>query len=224
MRRWQARSAVRKGALRWWLVYGPVRSGTTLMGNLAAAYARWDVSDWGLHAALTPPLSETPAVYDAARPRRALLAEVLASCTTGHRGPLDLVYKQANLRQPELEALVDLIGPPERRLFCLRDPAGFMQSATRKFPDIDLDNLRDINYIGTLEEHARIGGEVFLYHPGVTGEDYARVLRPLLLTPEQLASVNYTGSSAPELTTEPMWEHFRRLASVAVNAPVVEPS
>src|SRR5580692_604390 len=123
MRRLQARRAVQRGGLRWWLVYGPVRSGTTLMADFASRHARWEVSDWGLHAALTEPLSQPPPGYDVRRPRRALLAEVLAASGTGCRGPLDLVYKQANLRVKEYDTLVDLIGPPERTIYCLRDPA-----------------------------------------------------------------------------------------------------
>jgi hypothetical protein len=216
--------AVRRGRLRWWLVWGPVRSGTTLMANLVAEHARWEISDWGLAAGLTPPQSVSPATYDPRRPQRTLLAEVLASCTTGHPGPVDLVYKQANLRLPEFDALVALMGPPERNLFCLRDPAGFMRSAVKKFPDVDLQNLQEFNYVGTIQEHERIGGEVFLYHPAVTGEDYARFLRPLPLSPQARASVRYTGSSAPELATDSMWLHFHELAARAVNpaGPVVQ--
>jgi hypothetical protein len=219
VRRRQAKRAVGRGRLRWWLVYGPVRSGTTLMADFASGHSRWEVSDWGLHAALTEPLSQPPAGYDPRRPRRALLAEVLAACGTGHSGRLDLVYKQANLRAKEHDILVDLIGPPERRIYCLRDPASFMGSAVRKFPDIDLDNLREINYIGTSQEHARIGGEVFLYHPAVTGDDYADFLRPLTISAEQRASVQYSGSAAPELTTDPMWAEYHRLVELATNAP-----
>lgn len=187
------------------------------MGDLVATHARWAVSDWGLHAVLSPPLSAVPAGYDVDRPRRALMTEVLASCETGNRGPLDLVYKQANLRDDEHAALVRVLGPPERTIFCLRDPAGFMRSAVRKFPDLDLDNLREINYMGSIDRHARVGGEVFLYHPGVTGQDYAAFLAPLTMTPAEVESVRYTGGESPELTTEPMWERFGALREQAAN-------
>src|SRR6185503_1007569 len=125
----------------------------------------------GLHAALGGPQSRLPGSFDPRRPQRALLAEVLASCQTGQSGPLDLVYKQANLREPEYTALCALLGSPERTVFCLRDPAGFMASAVRKFPGIELANLQEINYVGTALEFDRIGGEVFLYHPEVSGRD-----------------------------------------------------
>lgn len=187
------------------------------MADLVAGQARWAVSDWGLARALTPPQSATPAGYDRDVPRRALLTEVLAAATTGRRGPLDLVYKQANLRADEHAALVELLGPPERTIFCLRDPAGFARSAVRKFPDVPVEHLLHENYIGTIEEHARLGGEVFLYHPDVTGEDYAAFLRPLGLTEAQRSTVRYSGSEAPELTTPAMWEAFHRLAGHAVN-------
>jgi hypothetical protein len=188
------------------------------MSDLARAHTRYLISDWGLHAALTPPLSKTPPSYDARRPQRALLAEVLSSCRTGNSGVLDLMYKQANLRQPELEALTSVLGPPERKIFCLRDPAGFMRSAVKKFPEVSLDNLREINYLGTLDEWTSIGGEVFLYHRDITGEDYRRFLSPLPLDVPDVARVRYTGSEAPELTTEPMWARYRELAAAAVNA------
>jgi hypothetical protein len=188
------------------------------MADLIAKHARFEVSDWGLHAALAGPLGHDRVGFDRRRPQRALLAEVLATSATGGSGPLDVVYKQANLRIAELAAVEAVLGRTERRIFCLRDPAGFMQSATRKFPEIDLDNLRQINYVGTIEEHARIGGEVFLYHPGVTGDDYARFLRPLEIDDPSRASVRYTGSSADELTTPEMWEAYETLAAVAVNS------
>jgi hypothetical protein len=187
------------------------------MTDLVAPSARWVVSDWGLAAGLTPPQSQVPASFDARRPQRALLAEVLASCRTDSSGPLDLVYKQANLRVTEAAILAELLGPPERTIFCLRDPAGFMRSAVRKFPDIPVDNLQRINYLGTIEEHQLVGGEVFLYHPEVNGDDYATFLRPLVLDDQARESVRYTGSAAPELATPEMWDAFRQLSAVAAN-------
>lgn len=213
----EAARAVRRPGLRWWLVWGPVRSGTTLMADLVAEHARWEISDWGLAAALTAPQSPYPASYDPARARRAVLAEALASCRRPHGGVVDLVYKQANLREPELEALTSVLGPPERSIFCLREPAAFMRSATRKFPDVDLDNLRRYNYVGTLAELERLGGEVFLYHPEVTGAEYAAFLEPLPISAAAQASVRYTGSAAPDLVTDEMKEAYERVVGRAAN-------
>jgi hypothetical protein len=213
----RAHAALRRGRLRWWLVYGPVRCGTTLMADLVAGHARWEISDWGLHAALAGPLGHDRAGFDRTRPRRALLAEVMAVSARNRRAPIDVVYKQANVRADEVAAVEDVLGPAERRIFCLRDPAGFMQSAVRKFPTTELENLRESNYIGTIDEHERVGGDVFLYHPDVTGDEYARFLHPLAIDATARASVRYTGSSAEELTTPAMWEAFERLAARAVN-------
>lgn len=215
--RLRASRALRR-PLRWWLVWGPVRSGTTLMGNLAASHARWAVSDWGLHSALTPPhVDPMPPSYDVNRPRRALLAEVLASCETGNPGPLDLVYKQANLPDDEHAALLELLGPPERSVFCLRDPAGFMRSAARKFSHLSHQELQEGNYLASIERYERLGGEVFLYHPDVSGADYASFLAPLAMSAEQVDSVRYTGSASPELTTPAMWAAFEAMKGKAVN-------
>lgn len=220
-RRLRASRVLRRGELRWWLVYGPVRSGTTLMTDLLAPHARYVVSDWGLRNVLAGPLSNQQGRFDPARYRRTFLADVLAGCDRNRRGPLDLVFKQANLRMPEYEVLVEHFGPPERRIYCLRDPGGFMRSATTKFPDHSLEHLREFNYIGTAQEHTRIGGDVFLYHPHVTGDDYAEFVRPLTLSVAQQAAIRYSGSEADELVTEQMRQEFQRLLPLAANASKV---
>jgi hypothetical protein len=220
-RRLRAARALRRGGLRWWLVYGPVRSGTTLMTDLVGPHARYVVSDWGLRNVLAGPLSDRRKQFDPSRYQRAFLADVLAACDRDRRGTLDLVFKQANLRLPEYEVLVEHFGPPERRIFCLRDPAGFMRSATTKFPDYSLEHLREFNYIGTAQEHARIGGDVFLYHPQVTGNDYAEFIRPLTISAAQRDAIRYTGSEADELVTEQMRQEFERLVPLAANRPRV---
>lgn len=216
-RRLRAWRTVRRGQLRWWLVYGPVRSGTTLMTDLLAPHARYVVSDWGLRHVLGGPLSNPPERFDPARYQRPFLAEVLAACDRKRRGPLDLVFKQANLRLPEYEVLVEHFGPPERTIFCLRDPGGFMRSAMAKFPSYSLEHLREFNYVGTAQEHTRIGGDVFLYHPSVTGDDYAEFVRPLTLTVAQHDSIRYTGSEASDLVTDAMRAEFHRLLPLAAN-------
>jgi hypothetical protein len=207
--------------LRWWLVYGPVRSGTTLMTDLLAPHARYVVSDWGLRNVLAGPLSDQRGRFDPAHYRQAFLADVLAACDRGRRGSIDLVFKQANLRVPEYEVLVEHFGPPERQIFCLRDPGGFMRSATTKFPDHSLEHLREFNYIGTAREHTLIGGDVFLYHPQVTGDEYADFVRPLPLSDDQRASIRYRGSAADDLVTEQMRQEFQRLLPLAANAQTV---
>jgi hypothetical protein len=218
-RRMRAWRMLRRGQLRWWLVYGSVRSGTTLMTDLIAPHARYVVSDWGLRHVLGGPLSNPPSRFDPARYQRAFLAEVLAACDRNRNGTIDLVFKQANLRMPEYEVLVAHFGLPERQIFCLRDPGGYMRSATTKFPDYSLEHLREFNYVGTAQEHDRIGGDVFLYHPQVTGDHYAEFIRPLPLSPAQRDSIRYTGSAAEELVNDEMRAEFRRLLPLAVNAP-----
>lgn len=205
-----------RGPLRWWLVYGPVRSGTTLAADLIGHHSKRTLSDWGLHAVLDGPLGDVPRSFDLRAMRRAVLEAAMDSVDHHPRRALDLVYKQANLRPAEASALTEALGPPERTIFCLRDPAGFMASALRKFPDVDRRNLQEINYLGTIEAHATIGGEVFVYHPGISAQEYESLLAPLGARPLG-EDVVFRGRSDPDSTTLAMWDAYERLAANAVN-------
>jgi hypothetical protein len=219
----RVRTALRRG-LRWWLVFGPVRSGSTLMADLVGDSARWRVSDWGLHAVLDGPLGAVPPRFDRRRFRTMVLREVLAAAGTGHSGPLDLVLKQANLQSAQYDALVEVLGEPQRRIFCLRDPAGFMASAVRKFPDVPIEDLQAGNYLASVAEHGRIGGDVFVYHPAVSPAEYVDFLRPLPVHPARQSAIRHTGGAAPELATAAMWEAYQRLLPLAANRDRVRPA
>lgn len=199
----------------WVLVYGPVRTGTTLMGQVLATTSRRFVGDWGLEGAIVGPLGPASRI-DHDRWRRMATREVLRSAAPGGGTTFDLVYKQANLRAPEYEALVSTWGPPRRTIFCLRDPSSFLASAVRKFPEVDVELQRAHSYLGTLAEYARIGGDVFLYGPGVTSGHYVDFLAP---APVARVPVVYKGHTADDLATPEMWEAFRSMLSKVTGGP-----
>lgn len=190
-------------------MYGPVRSGTTLMGNLIAASARVRVSDWGIGPILLGPRGvDIP--YDLARHRRDVARNVLTTAPAGDGRQLDLVFKQANLRPEPYDALVATFGPPERVVFCLREPGAFLASALRKFPDTPVDRQIEHSYLGTIAAFERIGGDVFVHSPRRTRDDYAAFLHPLPVTEDLV--LEYHDRSREDLVTEEMRQAFEDLA------------
>lgn len=198
--------------LDWVLIYGPVRTGTTLMKQLVAETARREVSDWGLGPVAIGPVGANSRL-DLTKFRRLLARQVLADATRGGGTTLDLVYKQANLTVEEHAAVTDIWGPPRRTIFCFREPAAFLASAQAKFPDVEVQQLRERNYLATVETFERIGGDVFVYGPGAGLEDYLRFLAPLPVVGR--TPVEYRGSRAPELATPAMWDVFERIREQA---------
>lgn len=194
--------------LDWVLIYGPVRTGTTLMKQLVAEVARREVSDWGLGPLLVGPLGSN-ARLDVDALRRWLSGRILRDAAPGGGTELDVVYKQANLTVEEHAALVDMWGPPRRTVFCFREPGAFLASARAKFPDVAVQQLREQNYLATARTYEVIGGEAFVYGPGVELEDYLRFLAPLPVRGR--TPIEYRGSRSPELATPAMWEAFERV-------------
>lgn len=198
--------------LDWVLIYGPVRTGTTLMKQLVAETARREVSDWGLGPVAIGPVGGNSRL-DLTNFRRLLSRQVLAAAARGEGTTLDLVYKQANLTVDEHAAVTDMWGPPRRTIFCFREPAAFLASAKAKFPDVEVQRFRERNYLATVETFEQLGGDVFVYGPGAGLEDYLRFLAPLPVVGR--TPVEYRGSRAPELATQAMWDAFERIRAQA---------
>ncbi len=201
---------LRKARLRWWLVYGPARCGTTLMHQLIAGHARINVGDWGLRHCLQHPMDRPGVTFDRRRFDRDVSRNVLVNAPPGGGRAIDVAFKQANLHWDEYQALVRLWGEPERKIFCYRDPASFMASAVKKFPDTPREDLQERNYIGTIERLSRIGGDAFEYRDGLSLDDYERLLQPLGL-PANPPEFRYTGHEAPDLVTDAMWKSYESL-------------
>lgn len=203
----------RRRTLRWWVVYGPVRSGTTYMMEVIAANARVRVSDWGLRHGLGLPPDLPHIRFDRARARADFSRNVLANAPAGGGRTLDLVYKSAQMRPDELQALTEMWGPPERVIFCLREPSGYLASAVRKFPDVDVQAFRD-EYLADIETHEAVGGDLFVYRPDLDTEDYRRFLAPLDMPDDPNLRFTYQGSTADDLVTPEMVDAFERVTGL----------
>lgn len=194
----------RQQQLRWWLVHGSTRSGTTFLHKAIAASARLHVSDWTLAPAFQLPPQLPHSRFDHARAMRDISANVLDNAPRGGGDVLDLAFKQSWLKPHEYEHLVQIWGPPERTIFCVREPSGYMASATRKFAGHLPTTLLQDWYVESLLDHAIIGGEILHYGPGLETADYRKVLDPLVLPPGKTFEFRFTGSSADDLVTDDM--------------------
>lgn len=102
-------------------------------------------------------------------------------------------------------------GPPERVIFCIRQPDTYINSAVRKFAATPLVSLQQA-YINVFARYPDIAGDIFEYGPELTLEDYRAFLQPLRLG-EKLEPFTHKGVPAPEQTTPEMWaayDEFRR--------------
>ncbi len=180
------------------------------MMNAIGANARLRIGDWGLRHGLGLPPDLPHVRFDRERARADFSRNVLANAPSGGGRAIDLVYKSAQLRPDELEALTALWGPPARTIFCVREPSGYMASAIRKFPDVDVQAFRD-EYVADIVAFAEIGGDPFVYHPDLTTEDYRRFLSPLAVPSGPEHEFTYRGDRADHLVTDDMVEAFERL-------------
>lgn len=204
---------------RWWLIYGSGRSGTSYIGRWAARGAGREVSDWGLGAVVAP--LEKTAGIDKDRFRRDLRANVLANARPVKLLPggksLDLAYKQAGLSRAEYLQLEKMFGPPERTIFCLRDPDGYMASAVKKFGENLVDSLR-ATYRRIFSEYRAIGGDVIHYGPHLITKIVAEFLAPLPVR-DEIGAFVYRGEERPDLVTPQMridYETFREIVCPGV--------
>ena len=75
-------------------------------------------------------------------------------------GHFDLVLKAANGNLEEFECYKEMFGLPERIIFTIREPSGYMSSAHKKFPEKTLSHLQR-SYLRMMTLYHSIGGEIF---------------------------------------------------------------
>jgi hypothetical protein len=194
------------------------------MMRLVKACSALYVSDWTLAAILAPAhrwldFRAVPArdyiAFDHNRFLRELSRNILDNAYAGDGDQLDLVYKQAGLRAGEYQGMVRLWGPPERAIFCLREPAGYIASAARKFPGNSVENLQRL-YVNSLEDFPQIGGDLFEYTPGLDAADYCAFLAPLDFEGKRLPAFRYAGDQNHECVSEEMLGAYTRIKDLAV--------
>ena len=222
-RRPDRRALKRKAELRWWLVYGPPRSGTSYIFQLIRACTVLCVSDWGL----APVLNTVPGWlkirsapdfgyirFDYGRFLKDISNNILDNAYDGHGSQVDLVYKQATLGPNEYEVLVKMWGEPARIIFCLRKPAGYIASAVKKFVYDSVEHLQQV-YVDSVDSYLQIKGDVFEYAQDLTVADYTFFLQPLNFEGKRLAPFRHTGEQKHEHTTEDMWSAYHRAKEFA---------
>ncbi|MFN2110493.1 MAG: hypothetical protein ACK2UI_12575 [Anaerolineae bacterium] len=227
----RARKALeQQSKLKWWLVHGPPRTGSSYLVRLIKTCARLYVNDWGLRPILAPipgwlEAKTDPArdfiTFDHERFLRDISNNILDNAYAGDGNQIDLVYKQVILHPNAYQALVEMWGPPERTIFCLREPAAYMASATKKFAQVVLETVQQCYLEGT-SYYAPIGGDIFEYTPELSLEDYVSFLRPLNLERKRLPSFHYRGERDQEHTSEEMWNAYHKVKALAAEENSLE--
>lgn len=168
-----------RSQIKWLLLFGPTRCGTSLMLDMVQSGALRTVGDWNLGQLLQATQSDSYVEFDRQRALRDIGRNVLLNAFQGSGTTLDLAYKQANLSPQEHLALVDMWGPPGDQIFCLREPTGYMRSARRKWPNATPEDLT-VSYLNTLRDYEAIGGRIFEYSRAVTRQDYITFLANII--------------------------------------------
>ena len=193
----------RRDRLRWWLVYGPAGSGATVMAQIIRSNARLSAGD----RPLAPPPDGPPDRSDVDHDRSQISHDILSNAALGGGTTIDLVYEHAWLQPLEFESLAGMWGPPERKIFCFREPAGFMAAASQGLTDLSLDLLRE-RYVESLDSYWSIGGDPFEYTVDRTISDYISLLAPLSVPPG--GAFSSSDQREESLVTPEMVEAFQR--------------
>ena len=194
------------GNLAWWFVYGPGRSGTSYVSRMASQNASLLVSDWGLGAVLNS--AHRMLRVDQSRFFRDLGANILENAPRGKGkgNQIDLVVKQARCTVMEYEKLCEMFGPAQRRIFCMREPAGYMSSAVKKFA-----HAKEISHVDAytrmFEVYNQVGGDIIQYNEKLSLEIMRDFIAPFSLG-DDVEEFTFKGSESPELVTPEMQEAY----------------
>lgn len=185
---------------KWWLIYGPPRTGTSYLSRLIAGRSRYLVSDWGL-GNIVNGLGRVREL-DLDRFRSDLRANILASARRGGGQMIDMVFKQALMKPEELQEMTTLFGAPGRIIFCIREPAGFVASAVKKFPHFTAADLES-RYIRMFSIYNEIGGDIIDYGPYLTTDGLEAFIAPLA-APRGMEPFAFKGEERFDLVTDAM--------------------
>jgi len=195
------------------------------MMRLIKTCSRLYVSDWGLGRILeripdwlqfrSHPVHDY-ITFDHDRFLKDISSNILDNAYTGDGVQLDLIYKQAALLPKEYQTLIKMWGPPDRVIFCLRDPAGYMASATKKFAHGSVERLQEV-YLASASSYLKIRGEIFEYTPELSLSDYIAFLEPLNFEGKRLPPFGYRGEQDLESVSEEMWSTYHRIRELVAD-------
>lgn len=200
----------KKSKLRWWLIYGSGRSGTTYMVDMIASKARLKISDWTLYQMLKLTPGSSYIHFDRDRALRDISHNLLDNAERIEpKGDLDLIFKQADMEPHEYTMLVKMWGEPERKIFCFRQPAGYIASAEKLFSEmLTVSQMQEL-YVMSFDHYKVVGGEPFEYGSHLSLDDYLQFLKPLAIRREDCKPFRYKGEDKDEFTTEAMWNAYK---------------
>lgn len=166
--------------INWVLVYGPPRTGTSLLARLLSYQSKFLIVDVGLHFARKYPENVN---WDERLSLSYYEKIYFNLLVNSHEGswfncksfsrPIDLVIKQAALRPEDYYLLCHVFGLPSRKLFCIREPSSYSQSHKQKFNQPDnIDN----DYLFSLKTYDMIGGEIIDYNSNLDLPTYENIL------------------------------------------------
>ncbi len=166
--------------LNWVLIYGPPRTGTTLLSEIASFESKFMIVDIGLQLMrVFPENSKWPSSSRSSLYNLVYLNLLKNShegtwfCLNRFNRPYDFVLKQAALRIKDYNYLVKIFGPPSKIYFCIREPSAYRISHLKKFSQPS--HIED-DYLRSLKAYEKIGGTVVDYSCGYSLEDYEIIM------------------------------------------------
>lgn len=196
----------RKG-FKWIFIYGPPRTGSTYLLRQIRNHSIHSVSDWGLGSILKP-FNSMPGGIDKKKFLEDLTVNLLSRSQRNSRGHFDLVLKAANGNLEEFQCYKEMFGQPERIIFTIREPSGYMSSAHKKFPNKTLSHLQR-SYLRMMKLYQSIGGEILDYSPLLSTKSYRVLLHDLGLIKGEIERFQFKGSKADDLVNDRMIGNYR---------------
>ncbi len=180
------------------------------MVDMIGTCSRLKISDWTLYQMLKLTPTSKYIRFDRDRALRDISHNLLDNAERiDYGGYLDLIFKQADMEPHEYSVLVKMWGEPERKIFCFRQPAGYIASAEKLFSEmLTVAQMQEL-YVKSFEHHKLVGGEPFEYGSHLALDDYLRFLAPLPIRRESCKGFLYKGEDKDEFTTEAMWDAYK---------------
>jgi len=200
------------GNINWVLVYGPPRTGTSLLARLLSYQSKFLFVDVGLHFARKYPESSNWDKRLSLSYYEKIYFNLLVNAHEGSwfyqksfSRPIDLVIKQAALRPADYHLLCHAFGLPTRKLFCIREPSSYSLSHKKKFNQPD--NIED-DYLFSLKTYEEIGGQIIEYSPNLDLPTYENILFGKKVNIP--TSLNFNRHEKVETELEIQYDEFKR--------------